>query len=226
MTTPPSDTPQRRSLRSVEHIYTVLAPFYDALVPWISEQGRTLGLHWLDVKDGERILDVGTGTGLAFSALLARNPSGWTEGIDAVPAMLTRARRRASRHNHDRYGLRQSRASNLPYSAQTFDAIFSSYFIDVVPPAHRMAVLKEMHRVLNPNGRLVLVHLSPPERPIERLWARLSQAFPPLLGGAQPLESPPLLRECSFSLRRHTTCTQLGLRSAVVEAHPRQSEST
>lgn len=212
-------------VRSFRRTYTLLAPFYGILVPWISEQGRTLGLRWLDVQDGERILEIGTGTGLAFSVLLARNPSGWTDGIDATPAMLARAQRRAARHPHNRYNLQQGCASCLPYAEKTFDAVFASYLIDVIPPPHRRTILKEMHRVLKPKGRLVLNHLSPPERPIEKVWTRLTQAFPPLLGGAQPLESAPLLRECNFSLRRQTTCVQLGLRSAVVEANLGSSDA-
>lgn len=208
----------RPPLRSIQRVYNTLSPLYDWLVPWISQRGRRIGLQWLDVQDGERVLEVGVGTGLAFDALLAKNSTGWTEGVDATSAMLSRARRRATQHEHNRYRLRTGDAQNLRYPPRTFDAVFASYLIDVVPPDDRTATLSEMHRVLKPEGRLVLVHLSPPQGPLERMWRSLSHVFPPLLGNAEPLNVLPRLRRCNLSPVRHTTCVQLGLRSAIVEA--------
>lgn len=213
-----TDPAHKLSLRSIRRVYTALSPLYDWLVPWISQRGRRLGLQWLDVQKGDHVLEVGVGTGLAFNMLLTRNPTGWTEGVDATPAMLSRARHRADQHEHTQYQLRSGDARNLPYPSQTFDAVFASYLIDVAPPADRTVILAEMSRVLKPEGRLVLVHLSPPQHPLEQTWIRLSHHFPPLLGHASPLKVAPLLSQCNLSLVRQTTCVQLGLRSAIVEA--------
>lgn len=215
-----TDPSRRPSLRSIQRVYSALSPIYDWLVPWISQRGRWIGLQWIDVQEGDHVLEVGVGTGLAFNTLLAKNHTGWTEGVDATPAMLARARRRAAQHEHNQYRLRPGDARNLPYPSKTFDAVFASYFIDVVPPGDRAAALAEINRVLKPEGRLVLVHLSPPQHPLERTWTVLSHLFPPLLGNASPLNVAPLLSRCNLSLVRQTTCVQLGLRSAIVEATP------
>lgn len=199
-------------------MYTVLAPVYDLLVPWISSRARQTGLRWIDVQDGENVLEVGTGTGRSFASLAATNPKGWTAGVDMTPAMLARARDRVSRYEVGNYELKQSRASRLPYAEQRFDAVFSSYLVDVVPAPLRRAVLQEVHRVLRPGGRLVLVHLAPPRYPIERIWTTLARLFPPLLGGAQPIPVETSLRQHPFSIQRRTTCVQGGVRSAIVEA--------
>lgn len=201
-------------------MYTGLAPIYDSVVPFVSSRARTLGTTWLGLRDGEWVLDIGTGTGLALPDLLAATPSGWTEAIDSTPAMLERARRRLAGIDHHRYGLRYGTATALPYPADAFDAVFSSYTIDVLPADHIRTALQEIHRVLRPEGRLVLVYMAPPVRPIEKVWETVARYAPLLLGGDRPLPLRRTLPNTGFSIQAHTTRTQLGLRSAIVRATP------
>lgn len=200
--------------------YTLLAPFYDALVPFISSTARTLALSWIQVRDGERVLDVGTGTGRALKRLAVANPTGWTEGLDLTPALLTRARRRMAGCDHDRHRVRQGHATALPYPDDAFDAVFSSYLLDVLPPSQRLSALLEMRRVVRPPGRLVLVTLAPPQHWIESVWTDLGTLVPIVLGGARPLDLPSLLRKGGFDVHAYTTCIQAGLRSGVAFATP------
>lgn len=201
--------------------YTALAPLYDRLVPLISSRARATGHAWLAVRDGERVLDVGTGTGLSLAPLVAVNPRGWTAGVDATPAMLRRARARLADTSAARYDLRRAEAGTLPYAANTFDAVYSSYLIDVLPRPRVRPALAEMRRVLRDDGRLVVVCLAPPTRPIGRLWACLARLVPPLFGGARPVEVRPALQQAGFSVQRSTARTQVGLRSAIVRVAPR-----
>ena len=212
--------PQFRTPTTLRRIYRVLAPVYDRLVPLVSSRARERGRTWLHVQDGEQVLDVGTGTGLALRPLVAANPSGWTEGLDPSPAMLTHARRRLRECPHRRYGLRVGDATALPYPDDTFDAVFSSYAVDVLPETALPTALAELRRVLCPEGRLALVYLAPPRTPPERLWATLARHCPPLLGGDRPIDLPALLPEHGFDVQAQTTCTQLGLRSGLLRARP------
>jgi ubiquinone/menaquinone biosynthesis C-methylase UbiE len=172
------------------------------------------------VQDGEQLLEVGTGTGLAFQYLVAANPNGWTVGIDLTPAMIRRARTRMAGRPQTRYHLHEAQATALPYPPNTFDAVFSGYLIDVLPSSHIRPALREMRRVLHPEGRLVLVYWAPPRRRIERLWGMLAHVVPPLFGGARPVHIRAPLRAAGFHVEARTSCLQGGLRSAVVRARP------
>lgn len=209
-----------RSRPALARAYGRLAPLYDRLVPLVSSRARGLGCRWLGVRNGERVLDVGTGTGLALAPLVAANPTGWTEGVDASPSMLARARRRMRRVGGRRYRLRRGDAAALPYPDDAFDAIFSGYVVDVLPAPTIPRVLRELRRVLREDGRLVLVYWAPPRRPLEHLWAALARRVPLLFGGGRPLDLRPALRRRGFAVRRSTTRSQLGLRSGVVRAAP------
>ena len=209
-----------RTPTALRRIYRGLAPFYDHMVPLVSSRPRRTGCEWVQVQDGEQVLDVGTGTGLALRRLVAANPSGWTEGLDASPAMLTHARRRLRTCPHRRYGLRVGDATALPSPDDTFDAVFSSYVVDVLQEPALPAALAELRRVLRPEGRLVLVYLTPPRTLPERLWATIARHCPLLLGGDRPVALRTRLRDVDFSVEAHTTFTQLGLRSGLLRAHP------
>jgi ubiquinone/menaquinone biosynthesis C-methylase UbiE len=209
-----------RSPPALRFTYTGLSLLYDIFVPTVSSRARTLGLSWLDVEDGEQILEVGTGTGLAFQHLVGVNPRGWTVGVDLTPAMLEQARARISSVPDGCYELREAQATALPYATNTFDAVFSSYLIDVLSSPRIRRFLSEMRRVLRPKGRLVLVYWAPPHRRVERLWSLLAHALPPLFGGARPVTLQGPLRECGFRVLNHTTRVQAGLRSAITRASP------
>jgi len=206
-----------RTAPVLQATYTCLAPIYDALVPHISSQARSAGRRQLAVREGERVLDVGTGTGLTFKRLVAANPTGWTEGVDRTPAMLQRARQRMRDVPHACYGLRLADATALPYPDDTFDAVFSTYLIDVLPSQYQSPVLQEMRRVLRPAGRVVLVYLAPPRQGIEYLWNALCKSVPPLFGGARPVRLRSALQTCGFDVQAHITCSQKGLRSAITQ---------
>jgi len=202
-------------------LYAGLAPVYAQLVPFVSSAARSRAVSWVNAAPGDRVLDVGCGTGRALRQLAASSPEGWTDGLDVTPAMLARARARLASLPHYRYRVQEGRAEALPYSDDTFDAVLSSYVLDVLPRPAANTALCEMHRVLRPEGRLVIVVLTPPARPLEFLWATLARCAPLLLGGARPIRPGPLLRRTGFAVERRRTHTQLGLRSGLLEASPR-----
>lgn len=202
----------------LRRLYALTAPVYARLTAPLSSRARRAGLAHLAPTDGERILEVGTGPGRAFHQLLRANPSGWTDGLDATPAMLRRARRRAARVPHGRYRLRRGVASALPYASDRYDAIFSAYLVDLLPPATIPAALAEMRRVLRPGGRLVLVTLAPPRRRAGRAWAQALRVVPLLLGGSRPLPIRPRLRRAGFRVQQRAVRREAGLPSAITVA--------
>ncbi len=146
----PSD---RDDLLHVE--YAREAADYDAR--WATYLDRTtrVVLARLDAQAGERILDVGCGTGLLLERLRRGVPDARLAGVDPVPEMLTLAHRRLPASAVD---LRLAAAERLPFDDGSFDAVVSASVFHYV--RRPVAALSEMRRVLRPGGRLVITDWS------------------------------------------------------------------
>ena len=107
-------------------------------------------------RAGERVLEVGFGTGRLVEGLLAAAPGVQVAGVDPTPTMVaTASRRRAVRDAGDRVDLRLGTDAALPWPAHSFDASAAVHSFQFWPdPARSLA---ELRRVLAPRGRLLLV---------------------------------------------------------------------
>jgi SAM-dependent methyltransferase len=108
------------------------------------------------VADGQRVLEIGCGTGNLLTALGRRRPDLETVGIDPDPAALRRARRKAARRRLPiRYD--QAYAGELPVADDSFDRVLSSFMLHHLDDDERMRALREVRRVLRPGGELHVV---------------------------------------------------------------------
>ncbi len=187
----PEILPARLPKSAVRPTYTWIAPTHDVLAVLVERKARRLGLEWLGVQNGERLLEVAVGTGLSFGKILRQNPDGWTEGVDLTPAMLRRAEKRAARASTKNYRLRLADAYALPFPDAHFDGLFNSYMFDLLPERDFEPVLGEFARVLRPGGRLVQVNMTKGRRPYNALWEWIYRLSPPLLGGCRGVEMAP-----------------------------------
>jgi ubiquinone/menaquinone biosynthesis C-methylase UbiE len=104
----------------------------------------------LDLKPTDRLLDVGCGTGTLLEAIVSVSPCIEAVGLDPSPEMLNVARQKLC----GRAELREGCAEALPFSERRFDVVVScSAFHYWRKPA---LALREISRVLEPGGRLVL----------------------------------------------------------------------
>jgi len=157
----------------VERVYAALAGVYDGAYDWALGPGRRQAIGRLAPSSGERILEVGVGTGLSLP-LYPRSCR--VTGIDISEAMLERARRRLDRLAGHRTELRRMDARQLDYPDGCFDGVFAPYVMSVVPEPE--AVMAEIRRVLRPGGRLVIVNRFSRGRrylPVERYLSPLTQ---------------------------------------------------
>lgn len=171
-----SSTVDRAALESrrVERVYSILARVYDAGFDWALGPGRRRAVARIPARPGERILEVGVGTGLS----LPHYPAGCRiTGIDISEPMLEQARERADLLGRADTDLRLMDARDLAFPEGSFDHVLAPYVISVVPEPER--VLAEIGRVCKPGGTVIVVNHfrgeSPPRRIFERLCSPATQ---------------------------------------------------
>src|SRR5207247_10044841 len=127
--------------------------FYDFTFGPTLHPGRVDAIRRMGIKPGDRVLEVGVGTGIN-GALYPRDCS--VTGIDLSGPMLEKARTRIARKGIRNVRLLQMDASNLKCADDSFDIVYAPYVISVVPDP--VAVAREMRRVCRPGGRIVILN--------------------------------------------------------------------
>ena len=134
---------------------------YDLLVA-LATLGRERAMRerMLDlarVTPGEKVLDVGCGTGtLAIAAKRRVGDAGTVDGIDASVKMIERARKKAKRARVDAV-FRVALAESTPFETSRFDLVLSTVMLHHLPRDTRAQAIQEMRRVIKPDGRVLIV---------------------------------------------------------------------
>jgi phosphatidylethanolamine/phosphatidyl-N-methylethanolamine N-methyltransferase len=175
---------------SVDRVYAKLSPVYDVVFGAVLQPGRVAAIDRMAIQPGNRVLEVGAGTGLTIS-LYPRDCD--VTAIDLSAPMLERARARVARERLTHVRLLEADAASMTFADDTFDSVFAPYVISVVPDPVRVA--HEMRRVCRPGGRIVLLNHF---RSTNRMWAwveRLISPFTVHIGFKADLDMAGLLRQ-------------------------------
>jgi ubiquinone/menaquinone biosynthesis C-methylase UbiE len=154
-------TAKRNSELGTTGLVVHWAARYDLLV-WLLTLGRERRFRdrLLDparLQAGESVLDVGCGTGtLAIAAKRRVGPTGSVYGIDASPAMIARATKKAKKAGA-LVIFESGLAESLPFPDGRFDVVLSTVMLHHLPRTAREQGVREMGRVLKPGGRLLAV---------------------------------------------------------------------
>lgn len=163
MSEPPDEiTRVKRSRSAARDWYDTISPWYRRLAGPFEHEPRSVGLDRLDIARGDHVIDIGCGPGSALVDIARQvGDEGWVVGLDIAHGMCRQARS-AVRHADasDRSSVVCGDALELPFRAESFDAVFMSFTLELFDTPDIPAVLDECRRVLEPAGRLGVVALS------------------------------------------------------------------
>lgn len=151
-----------------------LLPIYDPYVQLLGGDAvRSTLLEQMDLGPGQRVLDVGCGTGTLVVVVKQLHPGVAVVGLDPDPKALARAARKALRAGvkvHFNRGF----SDQLPYADASFDRVSCTGMFSLLPLAEKETTLREVRRVLRPGGSFHLFDMvkNPPG---SSLWWRLLQ---------------------------------------------------
>ncbi len=141
-------------IKAIKAAYRRYAPVYDGLFGPILHPGRRMILQALACRPGERILEVGVGTGLSLPLYPADVK---VTGIDLSAEMLAQARRRVRRQGLSQVeALLEMDAENMEFADASFDKVVAMYVVSVV--ANPVRLVEEMRRVCKPGGDIFIVN--------------------------------------------------------------------
>jgi phosphatidylethanolamine/phosphatidyl-N-methylethanolamine N-methyltransferase len=177
----------------VEGVYDKLAKVYDLVFGPTLHPGRVKAIRQMGLRPGERVLEVGVGTGINLS-LYPKDCR--VTGIDFSESMLEKARDRVAREALRDVRLLQMDAADLKFPDDSFDIVYAPYLISVVPDPVQVA--QEMRRVCRPGGRIVFLNhfLSP-----NVLLSRIERLISPLtihVGFKSDLDLPAFLAQADL----------------------------
>jgi phosphatidylethanolamine/phosphatidyl-N-methylethanolamine N-methyltransferase len=169
-------------------VYENLAWVYDYTFGPALHPGRVDAIERMRIKPGDRVLEVGVGTGIN-AALYPRDCT--VTGIDLSEKMLAKARKRIARKGVRNVRLAQMDAANLKFADDTFDIVYAPYVISVVPDP--VSVTREMRRVCRPGGRIVILNHFRSENAFGAWMERIIAPAAKYLGFKSDLDLPAFL---------------------------------
>ena len=177
----------------MEGVYDKLAKVYDLIFGPTLHPGRLQAIQRMGIGPGERVLEVGVGTGINLS-LYPKDAS--ITGIDFSGSMLEKARERVTRKGLRGVRLLQMDAADLKFADESFDIVYAPYLISVVPDP--ITVARAMGRVCRPGGRVIFLNhfLSP-----HPLLSRMERAISPFtihIGFKADLDLPAFLAQADL----------------------------
>jgi demethylmenaquinone methyltransferase/2-methoxy-6-polyprenyl-1,4-benzoquinol methylase len=160
--THPSVLPVFQSKEQTKAFYNKISRAYDLLSERSEAPMRKAGLDLLKTKAGEKVLELGFGTGHSLVKLAsAVGPKGRVFGLDLSDQMLKLAKANLAKARLlDRASLRCGDAAKLPYADGGMDGVFMSFTLELFDTPEIPKVLAECKRVLRPGGRIVVVGMS------------------------------------------------------------------
>ncbi len=239
-----------RSKADAKTSYDRLSRWYDLIAGWSERKAVECGLKQLHAIKGETVLEIGYGTGRSLVALArAVGETGHIVGIDLSEGMRTVAAKRIVRAGLEgrvdllcgdarRLGTstpasKESRstalskhpaglpdARTLTFGAESFDAVFMSFVLELFEEFEMPVLLAECRRVLKSSGRIVVVSMEKKanRNAMVKLYEWAHRTFPKVVD-CRPIHADRALKEAGFRVTRQIEMRMWGLPVSIVLAN-------
>jgi ubiquinone/menaquinone biosynthesis C-methylase UbiE len=208
-----------RSKDAARASYNRMSRWYDMISGNTEKKYRDWGLEKLSAQPGERILEIGFGTGHCLVALAkAVGSSGRVTGLDISDGMLEIARERLRGQGSEQVDLHLGDAANLDFiQPNSLDGVFMSFTLELFDNPEIPRVLQECHRILKPGGRLAVVSMTkttPPGIPV-RIYEWFHEHMPDY-ADCRPIFARQALEENGFKIQDVSLSSMWGLPVEIV----------
>jgi phosphatidylethanolamine/phosphatidyl-N-methylethanolamine N-methyltransferase len=177
----------------VARVYEKIASVYDFTFGPTLHAGRLHAIERMGISRGDRILEVGVGTGIN-AGLYPRDCV--VTGIDLSSSMLEIARERVARKGINNVRLLEMDAADLKFADGSFDIVYAPYVMSVVPDP--VSVAREMRRVCRPGGRIVFLNHFRSRNPLGASIERAISPFTVHIGFKSDLDLPGFLAQADL----------------------------
>ena len=177
----------------VAGVYEKLASIYDVVFGPTLHPGRLVARDRMGIEAGDRILEVGVGTGINTS-LYPKNCR--ITGIDLSSSMLEKARERVAREGLRNVRLLEMDAARLTFADDSFDIVYAPYLVSVVPDPVQVA--SEMRRVCRPGGKIIILNHFRSANPVLSRIERAISPFTVHIGFKSDLDLPGFLAQAAL----------------------------
>ncbi len=184
--------------------FDFLTPFYDRVINLLAygKAFKRMALELSEITDGEKVLDVGCGSGTLLIEVKTRYPNSDVIGIDPDKKILQLAEKKLEQAGV-KARLVQGFAQELPFPSASFDLVISTLIFHHLSSSVKVEATRDIYRVLKEKGRFLLADLGKPESTLTKLLLNLGSIFDGRANMKDNIEGklPLLLQETGFKVK-------------------------
>jgi phosphatidylethanolamine/phosphatidyl-N-methylethanolamine N-methyltransferase len=191
-------------------LYADFPHLYDRIFQRIFYSDLEFAIRSLDIQKGQRILEVGVGTGISLPAYPKHCK---VVGIDLAQGMLLRAKGKIQTNRWSHAEILGMDALDMCFRRDSFDHVMAFHVVTVVPDPVRM--MREVGRVCKPNGTIVIVNHFRSEKPFLGIFEDLIDPVTTKLGWRSTLRLSRLISQANLNVEKVTKCSKRSLYDVV-----------